>query len=63
MMPAPFRAPGRLALAIVAIIYNFVGADAQQVETVLSKNFLNFLDQGGGVMCLHFAIAAHRLSL
>ena len=37
-----------------------LGADAQEVETVLRKSFLDFLDQGGGVVCLHFAIAANR---
>lgn len=37
-----------------------LGTDAQEVETVLRKSFLDFLDQGGGRVCLHFAIAANR---
>jgi type 1 glutamine amidotransferase len=36
------------------------GSDAQQVESVLRKSFLDFLDRGGGVVCLHFAIAANQ---
>jgi len=35
------------------------GADAKEVEKVLRKSFLDFLDQGGGVVCIHFAIAAN----
>ncbi len=37
-----------------------LGGDAQAVETVLRKSFLDFLENGGGVVCLHFAIAANR---
>ena len=37
-----------------------LGADAEEVEKVLRKSFLDFLEQGGGVVCLHFAIAANR---
>ncbi|MGA2617240.1 MAG: family 16 glycoside hydrolase [Thermoguttaceae bacterium] len=37
-----------------------LGADAKEVEKVLRKSFLDFLDQGGGVVCLHFAIAANQ---
>lgn len=37
-----------------------LGANPEQVELVLRKSFLDFLDQGGGVVCLHFAIAANR---
>ncbi len=36
------------------------GADAEAMETVLRKSFLDFLENGGGVVCLHFAIAANR---
>ena len=32
-----------------------LGSDTQQVETVLRESFLDFLDQGGGVVSLHFA--------
>lgn len=37
-----------------------LGADVAQVETALRKSFLDFLENGGGVVCLHFAIAANR---
>jgi type 1 glutamine amidotransferase len=37
-----------------------LGGDAQAVEMVLRKNFLDFVENGGGVVCLHFAIAANR---
>ncbi len=36
------------------------GADAQAVELVLRKSFLDFVNRGGGVVCLHFSIAANR---
>jgi hypothetical protein len=36
------------------------GANAEEVEKVLRKSFLDFLEDGGGVVCLHFAIAANR---
>jgi type 1 glutamine amidotransferase len=36
------------------------GANPEAVEQVLRKSFLDFLDQGGGVVCVHFAIAANR---
>ncbi len=36
------------------------GATAEQVENVLRKSFLGFVEKGGGVVCLHFAIAANR---
>ena len=39
---------------------NKLGADAQAVEMVLRKSFLDFVENGGGVVCLHFAIAANR---
>jgi len=35
------------------------GAGAKEVERVLRKSFLDFLENGGGVACLHFAIAAN----
>jgi type 1 glutamine amidotransferase len=37
-----------------------LGADAKEVEVALRKSFLNFLENGGGAVCLHFAIAANR---
>ena len=36
-----------------------LGADAEQVELALRKSFLDFLDRGGGVVSMHFAIAAN----
>jgi type 1 glutamine amidotransferase len=36
------------------------GAGAKEVETVLRKSFLDFLENGGGVVCLHFAIAGNN---
>lgn len=36
------------------------GADPAEVEAVLRKSFLDFVTNGGGVVCLHFAIAANR---
>ncbi len=36
-----------------------IGADAAAVEAVLRQSFLDYLQQGGGVVCLHFAIAAN----
>ncbi len=35
------------------------GADVKEVEKVLRRTFLNFLEQGGGVVCIHFAINAN----
>ncbi len=35
------------------------GADAGEAETVLRKSFLDFIENGGGAVCLHFAIAAN----
>lgn len=37
-----------------------LGADAQAVETVLRKSFLDFVENGGGVVGIHYAIAANR---
>jgi type 1 glutamine amidotransferase len=37
-----------------------LGADAQAVEMALRKSFLDFLSRGGGVVSIHFAIAANR---
>jgi type 1 glutamine amidotransferase len=37
-----------------------LGADAQAVEMALRKSFLDFLENGGGVVSIHFAIAANR---
>jgi type 1 glutamine amidotransferase len=37
-----------------------LGADAEAVEMALRKSFLDFVENGGGVVCLHFAIAANR---
>lgn len=37
-----------------------LGTEAKDIEEALRKSFLDFLDQGGGVVCLHFAIAANR---
>jgi type 1 glutamine amidotransferase len=36
------------------------GANPEEVEQVLRQSFLDFLDNGGGAVCLHFAIAANR---
>jgi type 1 glutamine amidotransferase len=37
-----------------------LGATPEEVEKVLRQSFLDFLDRGGGVICIHFAIAANR---
>jgi type 1 glutamine amidotransferase len=37
-----------------------IGSDAQSVEMVLRKSFLDFVENGCGVVSLHFAIAANR---
>jgi len=37
-----------------------LGADAEAVERVLRRSFLDFVRRGGGVVCIHFAIAANR---
>ena len=37
-----------------------LGADAQSVEAELRKSFLDFLENGRGIVCVHFAIAANR---
>ncbi len=37
-----------------------LGANPEEVEQRLRKSFLDFIDQGGGVVCIHFAIAANR---
>jgi len=37
-----------------------LGPDAKAVEMVLRKGFLDFVEQGGGVVSIHFAIAANR---
>ena len=37
-----------------------LGADAQDVEAELRKSFLAFLENGGGIVSVHFAIAANR---
>jgi len=37
-----------------------LGGNAQAVEMVLRKSFLDFVASGGGVLCIHFAIAANR---
>jgi type 1 glutamine amidotransferase len=37
-----------------------LGSDAQAVEMVLRKSFLDFVENGGGVVSIHFAIAANR---
>ncbi len=36
------------------------GADKNAVEQVLRKSFLDFVSNGGGVVSIHFAIAANR---
>ena len=36
------------------------GADAREAETVLRKSFLDFIENGGGAVCLHFAIAGNN---
>lgn len=36
------------------------GSTPDEVEKVLRKSFLDFIEQGGGVVCIHFAIAANR---
>jgi hypothetical protein len=35
------------------------GANAEAVEAVLRKSLLDFVRNGGGIVCLHFAIAAN----
>jgi type 1 glutamine amidotransferase len=37
-----------------------LGSDAQAIERALRKSFLDFIADGGGVVCIHFAIAANR---
>lgn len=37
-----------------------LGADAEQVEMVLRQSFADFLENGGGIVCIHYAIAANR---
>jgi type 1 glutamine amidotransferase len=37
-----------------------LGSDVPAVEMALRQSFLDFVDNGGGVVCLHFAIAANR---
>ncbi|MHB8902694.1 MAG: ThuA domain-containing protein, partial [Thermoguttaceae bacterium] len=37
-----------------------LGADAAQVEAALRKSFMGYVENGGGVVSLHFAIAANR---
>ena len=34
--------------------------DAQAVEAVLRKSFLDFIENGGGVVSIHYAVAANR---
>lgn len=36
------------------------GADAAAVEAVLRKSFLDFVENGGGVVGIHYAVAANR---
>jgi type 1 glutamine amidotransferase len=37
-----------------------LGADAEEVEAALRKSFMDFVENGGGVVCLHYAIAANQ---
>jgi type 1 glutamine amidotransferase len=37
-----------------------LGTNAEEVEAALRKSFVDFLENGGGVVCVHFAIAANR---
>jgi len=37
-----------------------LGTDAAEIETALRKSFLDYLERGGGVVCIHFAVAANR---
>ncbi len=37
-----------------------LGADGRAVEAALRKSFLDFIERGGGVVSIHFAIAANR---
>lgn len=37
-----------------------LGDDVDGVEAALRQSFLEFVEEGGGVVCLHFAIAANR---
>lgn len=37
-----------------------LGASSAEVEAALRKSFLDFVHSGGGVVCIHFAIAANR---
>ena len=40
-------------------VFKKLGGDAKAVEAVLRKGLLEFIENGGGVVCLHFAIAAN----
>jgi type 1 glutamine amidotransferase len=37
-----------------------LGGDGEEVEAALRKSFLDYVANGGGVVCLHYAIAANR---
>ena len=37
-----------------------LGADPQAVEMALRQSLLDFVENGGGIVCLHYAIAANR---
>lgn len=37
-----------------------LGTGITEVEAALRKSFLDFVRQGGGIVCIHFAIAANR---
>lgn len=37
-----------------------LGADAAEVEAALRTSLLDFVENGGGIVCLHYAIAANR---
>ena len=37
-----------------------LGSGRAQVETALRKSLLDYVERGGGIVCLHFAIAANQ---
>lgn len=37
-----------------------LGSNPQEIEAVLRRSFLDFVANGGGIVCIHYAIAANR---
>lgn len=54
----PWIAPTAADMAKPAL--KKLGADPQAVEAVLRKTFLDYVERGGGVVSIHFAIAANQ---